>query len=118
MTEQTDERVYVGPIQHDVALCRKEPCDCWCAACERHNEADTPDAGLRDPEPIPNETESGFARRQELVAEARAAVRADDTERLAYQIEWELFKLPFAADPKACRDASKAIRAALRKERP
>ena len=29
--------VYIGPIQHEQALCRKEPCDCWCMACERHN---------------------------------------------------------------------------------
>ena len=29
-------------------------------------------AGLDDPEPIANETESGYARRRELVAEARA----------------------------------------------
>lgn len=27
----------IGPIQHDDPLCRKDGCDCWCQACERHN---------------------------------------------------------------------------------
>lgn len=26
----------IGPIQHSNSQCRKDACDCWCQACERH----------------------------------------------------------------------------------
>lgn len=29
--------VYIGPIEHDPALCRRAVCICWCVACDRQH---------------------------------------------------------------------------------
>jgi hypothetical protein len=45
---EADDRLYIGPIQHDFALCKPGQCPgtrgCWCAACERGTHARLADA--------------------------------------------------------------------------